>query len=244
MKKFTSFLLTLLLFLTSFLPFLQTPLAPQKAYAETCVYALDGQGNLRFVTDEVGNKVRSTEYDPFGNWRAAKGQANIHMLYQGQQLDNESSLYYLRARYYDPTIGRFISKDPLKGYLTIPQTQNPYAYALNNPVNLSDPSGEQATQIIQFCARSAVAGVNLAKSLASEAQLGEEGKIIAGPGVKRVFDNAAQVAQEYGGQAADWVKKTSTAFTLNGIQQQTHWVENIITGVRVLEKTVMEFIKL
>jgi len=97
---------------------------------------------MRFVTDEVGDKVRSTEYDPFGNWRAAVGQSNIHMLYQGQQLDNESSLYYLRARYYDPLIGRFISKDPVKGSLTNPQTQNPYAYSLNNPINLSDPSGE------------------------------------------------------------------------------------------------------
>jgi RHS repeat-associated protein len=97
-----------------------------------------------YVTDEVGNKVRSTEYDPFGNWHKAQGQANIHMLFQGQQQDPESSLYYMRARYYDPFIGRFISKDPVKGYLTIPQTQNPYIYSLNNPINLSDPSGLDA----------------------------------------------------------------------------------------------------
>lgn len=143
MKKFIAVFLGLFLFFTSFLPFPQTPLAPQKTYAkENCFYIYDGQGNLRFVTDENGTKVRSTEYDPFGNWRAAVGQANIHMLYQDQQLDPESSLYYLRARYYDPLIGRFISKDPIKGTLTLPQSQNPYAYALNNPVNLSDPSGE------------------------------------------------------------------------------------------------------
>lgn len=143
MKKYTSFILTLLLFFTSFTPFLQTPLSPQKAYAEeNCVYYVyDGQGNIRFVTDEVGNKVRSTEYDPFGNWRAANGQANINMLYQGQQQDPESSLYYLRARYYDALIGRFISKDPVKGSLMNPQSQNPYVYVLNNPINFSDPSG-------------------------------------------------------------------------------------------------------
>jgi RHS repeat-associated protein len=81
------------------------------------------------------------EYDPFGNWHKAQGQANIHMLFQAQQQDPESSLYYMRARYYDPFIGRFISKDPVKGYLTIPQSQNSYAYSFNNPVNLSDPSG-------------------------------------------------------------------------------------------------------
>ncbi|MBU3978759.1 RHS repeat-associated core domain-containing protein [Patescibacteria group bacterium] len=64
------------------------------------------------------------------------------MLYQGQQQDPESNLYYLRARYYDPATGRFISRDPVKGTLTNPQTQNPYAYAGNDPINNSDPSGE------------------------------------------------------------------------------------------------------
>lgn len=67
----------------------------------------------------------------------------MHMLYQTQQSDVESGLYYLRARYYDPLTGTFLSRDPIKGTLTNPQTQNPYAYALNNPVNLGDPSGEQ-----------------------------------------------------------------------------------------------------
>lgn len=116
--------------------------------------------NVRFITDEVGNKVRSTDYDVFGNWRSAVGQSNIHMLFQGQQQDPEISLYYLRARYYDPTTGRFISRDPVEGKTMLPQTQNPYAYSLNNPVNLSDPSGEQVAQLIQMCLRagSAVAG--------------------------------------------------------------------------------------
>jgi len=119
MKKCTYFLLSLLLFFTLFPSVFQAAIAPQKAYAEeNCIY----------YVYEVGNKVRSTEYDPFGNWRSAIGQANIHMLYQGQQQDPESSLYYLRARYYDPLIGRFISKDPVKGPLTLPQSQNPYAH--------------------------------------------------------------------------------------------------------------------
>lgn len=54
-----------------------------------------------------------------------------------EQNDSENNLYFLRARYYDPSIGRFISKDPVKGPLTNPQSQNPYAYSLNNPINLS-----------------------------------------------------------------------------------------------------------
>lgn len=50
----------------------------------------------------------------------------------------------MRARYYDPTIGRFISRDPVRGALSNPQSLNPYSYSLNNPVNLSDPSGRYA----------------------------------------------------------------------------------------------------
>ena len=50
----------------------------------------------------------------------------------------------MRARYYDPTTGRFLTRDPVPGVATLPQTLNPYAYALNNPVLYTDPSGEFA----------------------------------------------------------------------------------------------------
>ena len=69
------------------------------------------------------------------------GTAATNYRFSGEQLDPESSLYFLRARYYDPVLGRFISRDPISGKLDNPQTQNPYAYALDNPVNVSDPSG-------------------------------------------------------------------------------------------------------
>lgn len=47
----------------------------------------------------------------------------------------------MRARYYDPQTGRFISRDPVDGELSLPQTHNPYTYSVNDPINLSDPSG-------------------------------------------------------------------------------------------------------
>jgi RHS repeat-associated protein len=146
MNKIISIFLTLLLFYFSSIPVLQTPFTPQKVYAETCIYVMDGQRNIRFVTDEIGNKVRSTEYDPFGNVTGTQGALTGNRYqFQTQQNDSESGMYYLRARYYDPTTGRFISRDPIKGTLTNPITQNPYAYAGNNPINNSDPSGEDYT---------------------------------------------------------------------------------------------------
>lgn len=54
--------------------------------------------------------------------------------FTGEQRDTESGMYYLRARYYDPMIGRFLSQDPIPG-------GNLYAYVGNNPVNFVDPTG-------------------------------------------------------------------------------------------------------
>lgn len=54
--------------------------------------------------------------------------------------DNHS-LVYLRARYYSPELGRFISQDPVKGSINNPSSLNRYAYVSNNPINLTDPSG-------------------------------------------------------------------------------------------------------
>lgn len=143
MKKLIALLLTLLLFFTPFTPLLQSPLIP-KAYAETCIYYLeDGLGNVRFITSNTGSNVKSYIYDPFGSIITSSGPLTGNRYqFNTQYFDTDPGTYYLRARYYDPMTGRFISRDPVKGNLTNPQSQNPYAYTLNNPVNLSDPSGE------------------------------------------------------------------------------------------------------
>jgi len=53
-------------------------------------------------------------------------------------------LYYLRARYYDPALGRFLSRDPAEPLLTLPRALNRYVYVADNPLNAADPSGRQA----------------------------------------------------------------------------------------------------
>ena len=103
----------------------------------------DGMGNIRFTSNSSGNEASQTDYDPFGNKRYDNSIPPKYQ-FQEQYLDEESDMYYMRARYYDPVNGQFISRDPIDGMVNNPQTQNPYAYALNNPINLSDPSGEMA----------------------------------------------------------------------------------------------------
>ena len=69
-------------------------------------------------------------------------------------------------------------------------------------------------------------------------QMKEEGKIIAGEGGKELFKDASRIVNQYGGDACDWVKKTSSkAITKDGNIFETHWIENLKTGQRVEYKT-------
>ena len=61
--------------------------------------------------------------------------------YRGEQYDSDLGLYYLRARYYNPTTGRFMSRDPEGGNAINPKTLHKYLYAGNNPVRYADPRG-------------------------------------------------------------------------------------------------------
>lgn len=86
----------------------------------------------------------------------------------------------------------------------------------------------------QLAREEAMAG----KQLASSAQMGEQGSIMAGPGGRVPFRDAARVAQEYGGQPGDWAKVTSSSYRASdGTVFETHWVQNVKTGQRVEFKT-------
>ncbi len=95
-------------------------------------YLTDGLGSTRYLTNTDGNTISAYSYDEFGIL-SDSDPSQTSFLYTGQQNDSETGLYYLRARYYDPEIGRFISKD-----LFLP---NNYLYANNNPSKMIDPSG-------------------------------------------------------------------------------------------------------
>ena len=80
-------------------------------------------------------RVATYDYDAFGNTLIEEGEINNPIRYSGEYLDEESGLIYLRARYYDSSIGRFISEDPARDGM------NWYAYCGNSPVMMVDPSG-------------------------------------------------------------------------------------------------------
>jgi RHS repeat-associated protein len=72
-------------------------------------------------------------YDAFGAIRSETGSSSNYWKFTGEQRDSESGFDFLRARYYDPAVGRFLSSDPLGG--------GGYPYAGNNPANATDPTG-------------------------------------------------------------------------------------------------------
>jgi RHS repeat-associated protein len=63
------------------------------------------------------------------------------MMYRGEQYDSDLGLYYLRARYYNPLTGRFMSRDPEDGQLNDPKTLHKYLYAGGDPIDALDPTG-------------------------------------------------------------------------------------------------------
>jgi len=112
---------------------------------ETYYMHQDPLGSVRLVTNDLGQPVADYEYLPFGepiHINQAKQQANDFMYFAGRPYDPDLNAYYLRARFYDPKLKRFLTRDAFEGSIVAPTTMNPYMYALNNPVNAKDPEGE------------------------------------------------------------------------------------------------------
>jgi len=95
----------------------------------------DQQGSTRLLTDASGNVTGRYEYDPWGRATSHTG-ATTAMQYRGQYTDAATGFQYLRARYYDPATGQFLTRDPAEQ-----TTLAPYGYAANNPTNHADPTG-------------------------------------------------------------------------------------------------------
>lgn len=102
-------------------------------------YITDALGSILALTDVSGNVTDTYDYSEYGEITASTGSSHNPYRFTEQQYDADSGHYYLRARYYDPETGRFISRDPVENVEEIAA----YVYALNRPVDLVDPTGLQ-----------------------------------------------------------------------------------------------------
>ncbi len=146
----------------------------------------DALGSTRLLADTSGAISDRYAYDAFGQVASHAGSTLFSHLFAGEQNDEASGLVYLRARYYDPRTGVFLSRDPAEGDPFDPLSMHPYLYASGNPVNRIDPSGRE-TLIEQLNVQSIDATV----------QKGEEIQNLRN-GVKRAEDVTAAVMRDTG----------------------------------------------
>ena len=107
----------------------------------------DGLGSVRQLADPMGQVVQGYSFSPFGVPLGESGGEPYG--FTGEQWDASMGLVYLRARYYDPVTGRFITRDVWPGDYQNPQSLNGFSYVENNPVNQTDPSGFLSDKLIE-----------------------------------------------------------------------------------------------
>ena len=192
----------------------------------------DHLGSTAVVTDSAGNVVFERTYDPWGNVRTSTGTADTDRLFTGQRFDAATGLYYYNARYYDPTLGRFISPDTIVPGVGNPQAWNRYAYVVNNPLRYTDPSGHLAQCVVgaavdgtyNLITRSEYTSAEIAVS----AGLGCATAVVAQVATKVVKPIAGPVARFFGklfglGDDAVRVAVKSSDIIFDSRQVQSHF---------------------
>lgn len=108
-------------------------------------YHANPLGSIAALTDGDGQIAASYQTDAFGRVLERKGNVPNPFIFTGREYEPEVGLYYYRARYYDPDLGRFLSEDPIRD----PFKLNKYAYAFNAPTRYSDPLGLVEDSVLQ-----------------------------------------------------------------------------------------------
>ena len=112
-------------------------------------YVTDPHGNVVQLTDESGAVTKTYEYDSFGNEVDPDSKDDNPFRYCGEYYDKETEEIYLRARYYQPAVGRFLTRDSYTGEDDEPMSLHLYAYCGYDGVNAWDSSGHKRTKIYE-----------------------------------------------------------------------------------------------
>jgi RHS repeat-associated protein len=106
-------------------------------------YNYDVTGNVLGVDDRTGDTVMNYGYDAFGNLFTDMPAPYNATGYTGKTYDAAAGLMDYSARWYSPSVGRFLTEDTFMGEVSNPQSLNRYSYVMNNPVNMVDPTGHE-----------------------------------------------------------------------------------------------------
>ncbi|WP_314305407.1 RHS repeat-associated core domain-containing protein [Brevibacillus parabrevis] len=122
--------------------FRQDAAAGKKGY-----YHYNSHGDVVAISDATGQELNTYTYDTWGNLTAKTEAMSNPYQYSGEMYEEKTGFYYLRARYYDPKVGRFVSEDTYKGAVDNPLSLNRYTYVHNNPINNIDPTGNYCVSV-------------------------------------------------------------------------------------------------
>lgn len=109
-------------------------------------YQYDGLNTVSSVTDRHGDTIENYRYDVFGGIQTGITAPYNTFAYTSQRYDDKAELVDMNARWYDPSVGRFLTQDSYRGDPMNPLTLNRYSYVHNNPVNMWDPTGNVAVE--------------------------------------------------------------------------------------------------
>jgi RHS repeat-associated protein len=174
-------------------PGIDEPLTIERSSRGTSYYHADAVGSIIKMTDPSGAVTGTRAYDTFG---VPSGTTDSGWAYAGRPWDAEVGLYYDRARYYDPALGRFLSEDPA-GFEA---GTNFYAYVGNNPLLFTDPSGRDPWAIVRLAKGAGTEIVELiSRSEALQALIDAFKKGVKGGAQVETNnpDAARQLAQDY-----------------------------------------------
>ena len=116
---------------------------PLAEYFDNTTYFVhaDHLGSARILTELNQSVLETDDYYPYGEFIPPSGGTGNILKFTGKERDTESGLDNFEARYDASSLGRFMTPDPMGGHLENPQSLNKYAYVLNNPTSLTDPTG-------------------------------------------------------------------------------------------------------
>lgn len=223
--------------------------------SRTTYYLFNAHGDVVDLANSSGSSVKSYDYDAFGNEKSPSASDRNPFRYCGEYWDTETGTYYLRARYYDPLIGRFTQQDShwtstnaiygdnpnqlaqredalgLTSYTYSPQIScilqsgNLYVYCINDPINGSDPEGE----FLHILAGAAIGAVANGFATFVVSSLKNDQFSLDGVGTAALM-GAASGALSAGGLAALGVQ--NTRLVQAGIDAALSAVDSIATDIK------------
>jgi len=113
-------------------------------------YVSNGHGDITEIRDAQGNVLNRYTYGIWGNPLVQEERVPNIFRYSGEYWDETTNLQYLRARWYDPSIGRFINEDTYEGDVKNPLSLN-FTYVENNPLQYIDPTGNSKCAFNRNC---------------------------------------------------------------------------------------------